>query len=336
MSETLRFSVGIPTLNQAEFLPETIESLLAQTRRPDEIVISDHYSTDRTPEIIADYESRYPGLVRGVRPPPGVKLTGQYNFTLQSQTGDWITLLSSDDVALPNFCETMLQGARRAKDAALVRAAWQNIGADGQIVSRDYLLSVPAVQTSPENLVSQRYGPKVSFAAFAVNRRAFEQSGPILESMESLADWALFVQLAPYGSFVRESAIVSGYRVGHDGNKFRRRTAMWVRDEQRMFSQVFPRAAEELQMKDTAWIAEASRANFRRYIVAASKEFAPEEREELLQVFAPWAESVGEQRLLQEFREGRRLRPSVSIGQAVRHLLRPIAHRVAHAFAAKS
>ena len=47
----LTLSVGIPTLNQAEFLAQTLDSLLTQTRPPDEILVSDHYSTDNTQEV---------------------------------------------------------------------------------------------------------------------------------------------------------------------------------------------------------------------------------------------------------------------------------------------
>ena len=103
----LTLSVGIPTLNQADFLAQTLDSLLTQTRPPDEILVSDHYSTDNTQEVL----SRYAGRIRVVQPPPGVNLTGQYNFTLSSMTGDWLTLLSSDDIARPTFCETLLRGA---------------------------------------------------------------------------------------------------------------------------------------------------------------------------------------------------------------------------------
>lgn len=67
MAKALTLSVGIPTFNQADFLEETILSLLNQKRPPDEIVISDHYSTDHTPDIIAKYASQ----VRGLKPPPG-------------------------------------------------------------------------------------------------------------------------------------------------------------------------------------------------------------------------------------------------------------------------
>jgi cellulose synthase/poly-beta-1,6-N-acetylglucosamine synthase-like glycosyltransferase len=83
MTKPLTFSVGIPAYNQGEFLEETILSLLNQTRPPDEIVISDHYSTDNTPEII----EKFAGHVRGVKPPPGCNVSGQWNFTLSQSVG---------------------------------------------------------------------------------------------------------------------------------------------------------------------------------------------------------------------------------------------------------
>ncbi len=327
MGRPLRFSVGIPAYNQGDFLEATILSLLNQTRPPDEIVISDHYSTDNTPQVIAKYAAH----VRAVKPPPGVNLTGQYNFTLRCQTGDWITLLSSDDVARPRYCEVLSAAAASRDDAVLVRAAWENIDADGKVVSRQYMLSVPKVESLPATLLSQKNGPKVSFAAFAVRREVFLRSGPILASLESLADWALFVQLAPFGSFVYANEILSGYRVGHDGNKFRKRVGMWVRDEMRMFNEVFPLAATRAGMAspaDRAWIAQASRENFLRYLAAASDEFAPRERDEIVPLFDAWAEQTGNQSLLQSFAAGGSIRQPVSLPQMAKRMLRPTAQKL--------
>ena len=332
MGGPLRFSIGIPTRNQAGTLSATLDSLLKQTRRPDEIVISDHGSTDRTPAILAEYAKREPDLIRLISPPPGSNLTDQYNFTLASQTGDWITLLSSDDLARPEYVEVLLRGASRAPDVALVRAGWENIDAEGKVLSPEHLLSVPQVQHAPDTLISQRNGPKVSFAAFAVRREDYLASGPILPSIESLADWALFVQLTPFGPFVRENQAISGYRVGHDGNKFRIRCGMWVRDERRMFGEVIPMAAERLGLNDRGWIAEASRANLRRYLAGASEEFRPEERAALLPDFAPWAESVGETSLLQRFASGDVIRQATNPKDMARRLLRPFTQRLAHGF----
>ena len=324
MGKPLTFSVGIPTFNQADFLEETILSLLNQTRPPDEIVISDHFSTDATPEIIAKYSSH----VRAVQPPPGTNLTGQYHFTLLSQTCDWITLLSSDDLARPNFCEALLRGASRREDAVLVRAGWENIDAEGKSQGLNYMLNAPRVQLPPRTLIAQKNGPQVSFAAFALRREAYVQSGPILESLESLSDWGLFLQLSPFGAYIYENEIVSGYRVGHDGNKFRNRLGMWVRDEQRIFGEVMPLAADRLNLTDRGWIDRASRSNFTRYLASACQEFAQAERAAVVPLFEPWAASVDGHSLLATFAAGGSIRQPASFYERSKDLVRPFAQKL--------
>jgi glycosyltransferase involved in cell wall biosynthesis len=324
MAQLTTFSVGIPTFNQADFLEETILSLLNQSRPPDEIVISDHYSTDHTPDIIAKFAKQ----VRPVKPPPDVNLAGQYNFTLLSQTCDWITMLSSDDIARPNFCEVLIRGASRTEDAALVRAGWEQIDDSGKVLGQHYMLSVPRIEPSPANLISQKNGPKVGFSSFAIRRDAFVKSGPIPVSFESLADWALFVQLAPFGCYVYEDEIISGYRVGHDGNKFRNRMGMWVRDEQRMFDEVFPLAAERAGVTERAWIAEANQANFLRYLTAASEEFSPSERREIVKDLQSWAVKVDSVAILQDFAVGKNISAPVSLTERAKNIIRPFAQRL--------
>ncbi len=333
MGGRLRFSVGIPTKDQADFLPLTLASLLNQEHPPDEIIVSDHESTDGTAEVIADYVARYPGLIRGTRPPPGCGVSGQWQHTLSQLSCDWITLFSSDDLARPNFCKVLIEGAARREDAVLVRAGWENIDATGAVLSQELMLSVRHVTLPPDNLLEQRHGPKASFAAFAVKRDMLARSGGYPASMESFGDWPMFAQLAPFGSFVYESKLISGYRVGHEGNKFRKRIGMWLRDEFRMFTQVFPLAAERMRMKDCSWITEASRANLRRYLAAASEEFRPEERAALMPDFAPWAESVGELERVERFAAGETVRQPVKARDVARKLLRPLAHRLAHGLA---
>jgi Glycosyl transferase family 2 len=334
-TSNLTLSVGIPTFNQADFLAQTLDSLLTQTHPPDEILVSDHYSTDNTQEVLSGYTARYAGRIRLVQPPPGVNLTGQYNFTLSSMTADWITLLSSDDIARPTFCETLLRGAASRPDAVLVRAGWENIDSHGNFLSQHYMLSVPKSEGPPDNLTGQKYGPKVNFAAFAIKREAFLQSGPILSTMESLADWALFLQMAPFGSYVYEHALLSGYRVGHDGNKFVERLPKWTRDQQRVFNEVMPLAAERCGIKDLAWIAEASRYNYTRYLANASRQFdpSPEPRIPVVALFKPWADSLSThpfdpaQVALRAFAEGKITQTSLPLTRRLKNQLRPIYQR---------
>jgi len=325
MAKPLTFSVGIPTFNQAEYLEATILSLLNQTRPPDEIVISDHFSTDSTPEIIA----KYSGHVRGVKPPVGSNVGAQWDFTISCLSGDWITLFSSDDIAYPNFVETLVRGASRREDAVLVRAGWDNIDKDGKILNKRYLLSVKSVTAPPDTLLEQMRGPKTSFAAFAVHRETLQRSGGYHLGMESFGDWPMFAQLAPFGTFIYENEIISGYRVGHDGDKFRKRLGMWIRDEQRMFNDVLPLAAQRAGLTDTAWIARASRSNFLRYLTSAQNKLTPEERADVVPLFESWAERTGSERHLRAFAEGRRLPRSMrTILNKGKNFVRPLAQRV--------
>jgi hypothetical protein len=136
------------------------------------------------------------------------------------------------------------------------------------------------------------------------------------------------MQLAPFGSFIYEKEIISGYRAGHDGNKLRRRIGMWIRDEQRMFDEVIPLAAERMKMKDRSWIDKASRKNFLRYLSSASEEFSAEERTEIAPLFASWAERVDAEALVNDFAAGKIIIAPISVTERGISYLRPIAKKM--------
>lgn len=65
--ETVVVSVHCLTYNHEKFIAEAIESFLMQkTNFKFEILIHDDASTDRTPEIIKEYELKYPGLIKPI------------------------------------------------------------------------------------------------------------------------------------------------------------------------------------------------------------------------------------------------------------------------------
>jgi len=51
-----RVSVVVPAYNNAEYIAETIESILRQTFTDFELIIADHSSTDETLSIIEEYD----------------------------------------------------------------------------------------------------------------------------------------------------------------------------------------------------------------------------------------------------------------------------------------
>jgi len=57
-NKTPFFSVCIPTYNRANFLPQAIESVLAQDFTDFELIICDNASTDNTQEVVEKYQDK--------------------------------------------------------------------------------------------------------------------------------------------------------------------------------------------------------------------------------------------------------------------------------------
>ena len=118
-----RVSVIIPTYNQDRYLGDAIESALAQTRVPDDIIVIDNGSTDRTPEVAARYPVRY---VRQTNQ----GICGSTNRGIAEATGDFVVILHSDDRLLPDHLETNLAAFAVHPDAAFVCGDYRWLGAD--------------------------------------------------------------------------------------------------------------------------------------------------------------------------------------------------------------
>ena len=91
-------SVVIPAYNAAAWLPRAIDSVLAQTLKPCEIIVADDGSTDETAEVV----ERYAGAVRYVR----FEHSGVYavrNAILTELKGSWFFNLDSDNWIEPDF-----------------------------------------------------------------------------------------------------------------------------------------------------------------------------------------------------------------------------------------
>ena len=110
-------SVVIPAYNVASLLPRCVESLLAQSHQPLEIIIVDDGSTDETAAVIASYERRVRqvhGLYqrhRGLGP--------ARNAALSLASGDFIAMVDADDWVAPDFFADLLRIARE-RDADVV------------------------------------------------------------------------------------------------------------------------------------------------------------------------------------------------------------------------
>ena len=93
-------SVVIPTYNYAQFLPQAIDSVLAQSVKPLEIIVADDGSTDNTADVVAAYGGKIKYIRFTHRGIVAIR-----NDMLSEVSGDWFFNLDSDDFIPPEFLE---------------------------------------------------------------------------------------------------------------------------------------------------------------------------------------------------------------------------------------
>ena len=95
-------SVIVPCHNYGRFLGETIASLDAQTRQPDEVLIIDDGSDDESPQVIEETLANHPGI-RSISRRPAQGAIRTFNDGVKATSGDLIVILSADDRASPSY-----------------------------------------------------------------------------------------------------------------------------------------------------------------------------------------------------------------------------------------
>ena len=106
-------SVIIPCYNAEPFVAQTIRSVLEQTRPPDEIIVVDDGSTDRSVEVVRQFGDRVlllTGRNGGASP--------TRNKGLARATGDALMFLDADDVLGPTALEALADALRPGAIAA--------------------------------------------------------------------------------------------------------------------------------------------------------------------------------------------------------------------------
>lgn len=95
-------TIGMPVYNSQRHLPQSLDSLLAQTYRDFVLVISDNASTDATADICQEYVRRDP-RVRYYRNPVNVGMTGNFNRVFELTETKYIKWSTADDYWAPDM-----------------------------------------------------------------------------------------------------------------------------------------------------------------------------------------------------------------------------------------
>jgi glycosyltransferase involved in cell wall biosynthesis len=176
-----KISVVIPAYNAELHLRATLESVFAQTTQPYEIIVVDDGSTDRTEEIALSYGSKIRYLKHPNQGPSKTRNAG-----IAVALGDWIALLDSDDVMIPEKLRKQVAVIEANPDLVVVYSAFTYLYPDG---STKETSAYPATQLWP----AIRYRTPILPSTSVIRRSALLEIGGF--KTIPTEDWDLWFRL---------------------------------------------------------------------------------------------------------------------------------------------
>ncbi len=180
-------SVIIPVYNCADFLGQAIDSVLNQTFMDLEIIVVDDGSTDRTPEVSAQYSDQ----ITYIRQANGGNAAARNRGVVEAR-GRWLCFLDADDLWEPKKLERQLLDLLRHPEwmISFVRARKFFASGDSEPIPAD-----PAESELWDKLAFyQPFGS--SHSGMMLHASCLEQVGGFDDALRLSVDWDLFIRLA--------------------------------------------------------------------------------------------------------------------------------------------
>jgi glycosyltransferase involved in cell wall biosynthesis len=110
-------SIGVPIYNAEKFLVERINSLIHQTHKNIEIIISDNASTDTTEKICKKFAEK-DVRIKYIRQKNNMGAMWNFMFVLENANGKYFTWAAADDLISPEYIEKCILILERERDIA--------------------------------------------------------------------------------------------------------------------------------------------------------------------------------------------------------------------------
>jgi len=185
-------TIVTPSFNQAQFIRETIDSVLDQDYPNVEYIVVDGASTDQTAEVVKPYLSRLTYISE-----PDYGQTHAINKGFAMARGEIVAWLNSDDVFLPGAVSRAVAALQANPEAAVVYGEGYLIDAQSNVKER-------FPYTQHFDLWKLVYlSDYILQQSVFFRKSALEIVGPLREDLNFVMDWEILIRLGKKYEFVR-------------------------------------------------------------------------------------------------------------------------------------
>jgi glycosyltransferase involved in cell wall biosynthesis len=193
-------TVITPTYNRADYLVETIESVLSQNYPSVEYIILDDGSVDNTKDILLQYDGR---VIWESHPNMGETKTVNKGFRMAS--GEYICVVNSDDPLMPNALRKLVSALSLNISVLVAYPDWMEINSNSKPTREMYLPNYTI-----ENMLTDfnvGIGPGTVF-----RRSVFEEFGLRDLDRKYTGDLEFWFRLASRGKLLHVPEILATHR----------------------------------------------------------------------------------------------------------------------------
>lgn len=266
-------SVVIPSYNRAHTLARALDSVFAQTRPADEVIVIDDGSTDGTAQLI---HRHYAAVIYLKQENRGV--SAARNLGIEQASGEWIALLDSDDEWLPHKLATQLDLLAQRPDHPLIHS-------DEIWIRNGVRIKPMKKHAKAGGWIFQRCLPlcAISPSAAMIHRGLFTEIGLFDETLPACEDYDLWLRITAHHPVLYCDAALIIKHGGHEGqlsqrhwgmDRFRIRALVKSLEQSRLTEEDYRAAERMLQRKLRILLKGAHKHNNQKII----GEFAPLQR----------------------------------------------------------
>jgi glycosyltransferase involved in cell wall biosynthesis len=159
-----KISIIIPLYNKAQYIEDTIQSVLSQTYC--EMLVVDNGSTDGGWEKVQQIHEPRIHLLQSPKRGPGAAR----NYGLSYAQGKWVQFLDADDLLEPDHLEKQLTALQKNPEADIIASCWQEFTDENP---KEKILKQPAGMGQPIQFL---WDYTIAFAPWAVHAALIKRS----------------------------------------------------------------------------------------------------------------------------------------------------------------
>lgn len=220
MPEETQTTIILPVYGRAELLGETLDSIAKQSNKDWKLIIADDGSDAVTHALVNTWTNKHgTHNIQWVRREKNLGLFSNLNRAIEDAQAEWVLIVCSDDLLLPDALDTLALLRRDWPEAGLILSTFNCINLDGSKRFEDHAMHHDKISRTTDLLEREyflqnllRFGSlNGNITGMAIHKRLWVSAGAFREEWRHAADWEWLIRAGEVGGILlnrKEIAVV--------------------------------------------------------------------------------------------------------------------------------